>query len=212
VTFTQLAPYLPWLASRSAGIVAFCLVSASVILGLSMATKVTSVPTRARLRGVHEQLAVAGLVAVAAHGLLLLGDRWLQATPVGLVVPFTLGYRPLFTGLGVIAGWGAALFGLSYYARRRIGYARWRSLHRATFLVWLLGATHAVGAGSDASTLFMRALIVGSAVPIGALLALRLSGGATTPAPARPPAPTPAPAPVAPAVVRPEPLWSRPRN
>jgi sulfoxide reductase heme-binding subunit YedZ len=212
VTSTQLAPYLPWLASRSAGIVAFCLVSASVILGLSMSTKVTSVATRAKLRGVHEQLAVAGLVAVAAHGLLLLGDRWLHATPIGLVVPFTLGYRPLFTGLGVIAGWGAALFGLSYYARHRIGYARWRTLHRAAFLVWLLGAVHVVGAGSDAATLFMRVLIVGTAVPIGALLALRLSGGATTPAPARAPAQTPAPAPVPSPAVHAEPLWSRPRN
>jgi sulfoxide reductase heme-binding subunit YedZ len=208
VTLGQLAPYLPWLASRSAGIVAFALVSASVVLGLTMSTKATSVATRARLRGVHEQLAVAGLIAIAAHGLLLLGDGWLHAGPINLVVPFTLGYRTLFTGLGVLAGWGAALFGLSYYARRRIGAGRWRRLHRASFVVWLLGATHALGAGSDASTTFLRVLVIGSAIPIGGLLALRLSGGATTAAPAK----VPEPAPVAPPRAGPEPLWSRPRN
>jgi sulfoxide reductase heme-binding subunit YedZ len=212
VTFSQLAPYLPWLASRSAGIVAFGLVSASVILGLSMSTKVTTQHTRTRLRGVHEQLAVAGLIAIAAHGLLLLGDGWLHASPVNLVVPFTLGYRSLFTGLGVLAGWGGALFGLSYYARRRIGgTARWRKLHRASVLVWLLGGIHALGAGSDASTIFLRVLVIGSAIPIGGLLALRLSGGATTPTTKAPPAVPPA-APVAPQRMAPEPLWSRPPN
>jgi sulfoxide reductase heme-binding subunit YedZ len=208
LTVTQLAPYLPWLASRSAGIVAFSLVSASVVLGLTMSTKATGAARRARLRVVHEQLAVAGLVAVAAHGLLLLGDRWLHAAPVNLVVPFTLGYRPLFTGLGVLAGWGAALFGLSYYARRRIGAARWRRLHRASFVVWLLGATHAIGAGSDASSLFMRVLVIGSAIPVGGLLALRLMGGAATPTAAQ----VPRPAPVASRPATPEPLWSRRRN
>jgi sulfoxide reductase heme-binding subunit YedZ len=171
------------------------------------------VATRARLRGVHEQLAVAGLIAIAAHGLLLLGDGWLHAGPVNLVVPFTLGYRPLFTGLGVLAGWGAALFGLSYYARRRIGAARWRKLHRASFLVWLLGATHAIGGGTDASTIFLRVLVIGSAIPIGGLLALRLSGGATTPHTTQAPAAVPSPpAPVAPPRVTREPLWSRPRT
>jgi sulfoxide reductase heme-binding subunit YedZ len=208
VTVGQLAPYLPWLASRSAGIVAFCLVSASVILGLAMSTRITTPALRVRLRGVHEQLAVAGLIAIAAHGLVLLGDGWLHASPVNLVVPFTLGYRTLFTGLGVLAGWGAALFGLSYYARRRIGAARWRRLHRASFVVWLLGATHAIGAGSDNGTLFLRILVIGSAIPIGALVALRLGGGATRPAPVVPPAPVP----VAPPSTLREPLWSRPRN
>src|SRR4051794_19082295 len=168
VTFSQLAPFLPWLASRSAGIVAFMLVSASVILGLTMSTRITTTRVRARLRGVHEQLAVAALIAIAVHGLLLLGDRWLHASPVNLVVPFTLGYRPFFTGLGVLAGWGAALFGLSFYARRRIGgTARWRKLHRASAVVWLLGATHAIGGGSDNGTIFLRVLVIGTSILIG---------------------------------------------
>ena len=208
MSFFRLIQFLPWLASRSAGIVACCLISASVILGLSMSTKITSPSLRLRLRGVHEQLAVAGLVAIAAHGLLLLADRWLHASPVNLVVPFTLGYRTFFTGLGVLAAWGAALFGLSYYVRRRIGTARWRKLHRASFVVWLLGAAHAIGAGSDNGTLFLRILVIGTAIPIGALVALRFSGGATRPAPVVPHAPVP----VAPPQPVREPLWSRPSN
>ena len=213
MSFWQLIPYLPWLASRSAGIVAFVLVSASVILGLAMSTRVTSARVRVKLRGAHEQLAVAGLVAIAAHGLLLLADGWLHASPVNLVVPFTLGYRTFFTGLGVLAAWGAALFGLSFYARRHIGgTARWRKLHRASVLVWLLGATHAIGGGSDNGTTFLRVLVIGSAIPIGGLLALRLSESATTPARTPAPAPVASAAPVAPVPVASEPLWSHPRH
>jgi hypothetical protein len=49
---------------------------------------------RARLRDLHEPLAVTGLAAIAAQGILLLGDPWLDAGPIGMVVPFTLGHRP----------------------------------------------------------------------------------------------------------------------
>lgn len=162
-----------WLASRAAGITAFALVSASVTLGLAMATKVlrgrVKPPVLAKL---HEHLALAGLVAIAVHGITLLGDRWLHAGPLGVLVPFAIGYRPVFTGLGIIAAYLAALLGLSFYARRRIGAKRWRSLHRLTLVVYVLGVVHALGAGTDATTPWMRAIVVASGVPI-VLLALR---------------------------------------
>ena len=41
-------------------------------------------------------------------------------------------YRPVYTGLGIVAGYLAAALGLSFYARRRIGAKLWRKLHRAT--------------------------------------------------------------------------------
>ena len=59
-------------------------------------------------------------------------------------------HEPLFTGLGIIAGYLAALLGLSFYVRRRIGAKRWRTLHRCTVLVYVLGVVHTLGAGTDA--------------------------------------------------------------
>ena len=38
-----------------------------------------------------------------------------------------------------VGGYLAALLGLSYYVRRRIGAKLWRKAHRATVVVWLLG-------------------------------------------------------------------------
>src|SRR3712207_7519449 len=78
-----------------------------------------------------------------------LGDSWLNPGFKGLLVPFAMDYKPLFTGLGIIAGYLAALLGLTFYMRRRIGPKLWRKAHRATVLVWALGIVHTVGRSEE---------------------------------------------------------------
>ena len=169
------ANYVWWLAGRASGVVALLLVTASVALGLTMASKLVRrrgiAPMLAR---VHEQTALAGLVAIAVHGVTLLADPWLRPGVSGVLVPFTMGYRPLFTGLGIVAGYLAALLGLSFYARRRIGARLWRKLHRATVLVWALGVVHALGAGSDAASPWLRGFMLATGAPIVALFGIRM--------------------------------------
>ncbi len=178
--------YLWWLISRASGIVALGVVSATVMLGLTMSAKLLRRPGLGKtLVSLHEHLALVGLGAIAVHGLALLGDPWLHPGLGGLAVPFTLAYKPVATGLGVIGGYLAALLGLSFYVRRRIGVRLWRRLHRATILVWVLGAVHTLGAGSDAGTLWLRALVLAPAVPIVYLFVLRVLGGRARPARAK---------------------------
>lgn len=170
------APYVWWLASRSAGIVALALVTASVMLGLAMAARL--LPRRWRKDAVraHEHLALLALVSIAAHGLLLVPDRWLHPGLAGIAVPFALAYRSVWTGLGVLGGYLAAALGLSFYARRRIGPRLWRRLHRLTALVYVLGLAHALGAGTDARIPLVRNVLLASALPAFGLLAARYIG------------------------------------
>ena len=63
-----------------------------------------------------------------------------------------MAYKTLWIGLGIIAGWLAALLGLSFYVRRRIGPRLWRRAHKATIVVYALGVVHTLGAGTDASS------------------------------------------------------------
>ena len=164
-----------WLVSRASGTVALALISLAVLLGLTMSTKLLRRPGAGRrLMRLHEQLALVGFGAIAMHGLALMGDPWLRPGVGGLFVPFTMAYRPLFTGLGILAGYLGVLLGLSFYARRRIGTKRWRRLHRATLLVWLLAVAHTLGAGSDANTVWMRIVVFLPAVPIVYLTVLRV--------------------------------------
>jgi sulfoxide reductase heme-binding subunit YedZ len=169
--------YIWWLVSRASGIVAVTLVSISVLIGLAMAAKL--VPAR-RKRGVvalHEEMAVVAVVAIAVHGASLLGDAWLRPGLAGITIPFLLHYRPAVTGAGIIAGYLAVLLGPTFYLRRRLGARRWRRLHRLTPLIWVLAAVHTLGAGSDASSLWLRGVVLLPVGPIVYLLTVRTLTG-----------------------------------
>jgi methionine sulfoxide reductase heme-binding subunit len=172
-----------WLASRSAGIVAFLLLTASVLLGLAMALRVLPPKARPALRAGHERIALAALAGVAAHGLLLLGDPWLHPGLGGLIVPFAMSYRPLWTGLGLCAGYLAAALSLTYYARRRIGARRWRNAHRLIPIAWALAAAHVVGSGTDGGQAWLLAPLVLAAGAVALMVTYRLAHGRRAPRP-----------------------------
>lgn len=156
-----------WIASRSAGVVSLLAVTISVILGLLMANGLPRRKGANRIMlSLHESTALAGLVALAVHGVTLLGDPWMNASLVNISVPFTIGYRPLWTSVGIIGGWLAIALGLSFYARRRIGTKRWRNAHRATVLAWALGLAHTLGAGTDAEEPWLQATMLAGAFVI----------------------------------------------
>jgi len=102
----------------------------------------------------------------------------LNPGPAGIAVPFVSAYRPLWTGLGIVAGYGLAVLGLTYYVRDRIGAARWRRLHRLTAIFWLLAIGHTIGAGSDTAQIWFLAASGTLVIPAAVLLLLRWLGRA----------------------------------
>lgn len=96
---------------------------------------------------------------------------------VGVTVPFASGYQRLATTLGIVAGWALIALGLSFYARDRIGRARWKVIHRFTLLAWLGGLVHTLVEGTDAGQLWYLALVAITTAPVLVLLWLRLGGG-----------------------------------
>lgn len=174
MTHTAPANYVWWLAGRSAGMVAMLLITFSVILGLAMAARVIPARRRGDAVRLHQHLALIALGAIAAHGLLLAADPWLKAGVQGIVVPFAIGYRPLWTGLGIVSAYLALILGLSFYVRRRIGARLWRRMHRFTVVVYVLALAHALGSGTDTSIPVVRYAMLASALPVLFLFALRL--------------------------------------
>ncbi len=168
--------HLWWLASRASGAVALALITISVGIGLTMAGKIMRRPGRARvLVAIHEQTALAGLVAIAIHGITLLGDAFLHPGIAGITLPGAIGYRPLWTGLGIVGGYLAAALGLSFYFRRRIGTRLWRKAHRATIVVYALAVVHTLGAGTDAASPWLRTGMLLTVPPIAVLFLVRLT-------------------------------------
>jgi sulfoxide reductase heme-binding subunit YedZ len=200
--------YLWWLISRASGVVALVLVSLAVLLGLTMAAgALRRKGLKRSIARVHEHLALTALVAIAVHGLSLLGDGWLRPGLRDIAVPFAISYRPVFTGLGIIGGYLVLIVGPSFYLRRRIGPARWRKLHRLGLMIWFLAAIHTVGAGSDAGRPWLQAVVVSPMVPMLYLLVLRglkpsvAAGAGTREVPRRAQCQGPAPRETAPARV-----------
>lgn len=166
--------YIWWLASRASGTVALLLVTASVLIGLLMASGLLKRPgLKRRLVAVHEHTALVALVLIAVHGITLLGDRTLNPGPIGILVPLQTSYRPTYTAIGIVSGYLIAALGLSFYIRRWIGGKRWRQMHRATVAAYVLGVAHAIGSGSDASTPVVRFAVVASVLPAAVLFVMR---------------------------------------
>jgi sulfoxide reductase heme-binding subunit YedZ len=169
---TAVAPHLYWLASRAAGNAALLLSSASVCIGLSSSLRLFKGRV-ADLRVTHEALSLASIAALVVHVLTLFGDGFLHPSIGELTVPFLSGYETLWTTAGIVAFWMMLALGLSYYARARIGVARWRMLHRFTALAWILGVAHSLGEGTDAGQAWFLAMVAIVTLPALALLAVR---------------------------------------
>jgi sulfoxide reductase heme-binding subunit YedZ len=167
--------HLFWITSRAAGGAALILASAAVAVGLMMSAKRQNGNKR-DLRAIHEALSLTTLAMVAVHGLSLLGDSYLDPGLAGITIPFVGFYRPLWTGLGIVAGYGLAVLGLTYYMRDRIGAARWRKLHRITALFWALAVIHTIGAGSDAAQIWFLLASGVFVIPAALMLLLRWLG------------------------------------
>ena len=99
-----------------------------------------------------------------------------------MTIPLAGSYQRLWTTTGIVAGWMLKALGLSYYARARIGPARWRRLHRFTALAWLLGALHGLFEGTDAGTASFLLSAAAAVPPAAVLLTARLAAQPAPPA------------------------------
>ena len=173
--YTDPGQHIFWIASRALGVVALVLVALSVGMGLAMATRMAKGPgAMVRLKQLHEATALAALLAIGGHGLALLGDSYLRPGLGGIAIPFVMHHRPLWTGLGVIGGWLAAILGLTFYVRRWIGPRLWRRLHRWTLAVYVLAVLHTIGAGTDARSAWLLAIVVATTLPLVVMAGIRM--------------------------------------
>jgi sulfoxide reductase heme-binding subunit YedZ len=171
---TSASNHLFWIISRGAGTTALILSSLAVCVGLTMGGKLLP-GNAADRRSYHEVISLSVMVAIAVHGLTLVGDSFVHPSLIDVTVPFALGYQRLATTLGIIAGWSFIALGLSFYARDRIGRARWRVIHRFTLLAWVGGLVHTLVEGTDAGQLWFLALVTITSAPVLVLLAMRVA-------------------------------------
>jgi predicted ferric reductase len=145
------SPKAYWYLSRATAFISLSLLWLSMVLGLGITNKLARIwPGMPATFAIHEYVSLLGLAFALFHGLVILGDHYINFTLLQLVVPFsTLGYRPLWVGFGQISFYIWMIVVASFYARPLIGQKSWRLLHYASFTLYILGITHAIFSGTD---------------------------------------------------------------
>jgi DMSO/TMAO reductase YedYZ heme-binding membrane subunit len=176
-----------WLLARASGITAYVLLTSVVLAGLLLKARPFGArPRPAAVTDIHRFLSLLALAALALHGAALVLDRAVSVPLQALLVPGIAEYRPLWTGLGVVAGELMLMLVLSFSVRRRIGARAWRRFHYAAYAAFAAAAVHGIMAGSDSGLAWMRALYISSIAAVIAATAWRILAS-----PIRPTRPTP---------------------
>jgi methionine sulfoxide reductase heme-binding subunit len=180
---------IAWLVARSAGLVAFGILTLATWAGLGLSTRLLGPRFQKRLLAQHRTLGSAGLGALALHVLALLADPVMRFTPAAVLVPFAAPWHPAAVAAGVVAGWLMVVLVASFRLRRRIGQRGWRRLHYASFAAFLLALVHALTAGTDLAGVHGQVLAVIAGGPVLFLVLVRILAPAPgRRAPARAPA------------------------
>jgi methionine sulfoxide reductase heme-binding subunit len=165
-----------WYLGRGTGVVTLALLTLAVVLGIGVRTgrPLAGLPRF----GVHELHRSASLLATSllvVHVTTLLFDPYAQLRLVDLVLPFAGAYRPLWLGLGTLALDMVVAIVVTSLLRQRIGRSMWRAVHWATYGMWPLALLHALGTGTDASTMWLRGVAVACVLGVVAALFWRLT-------------------------------------
>jgi sulfoxide reductase heme-binding subunit YedZ len=175
-----------WYIARAGGIVAFALLTASVVVGLLLSGRPASKRwPKFALEDVHRFLGILTGIFIAVHALGLLVDNYLPFSIADLVVPGAAPYRSLATALGVVAAELLGALAITNHYRRRIPHTLWRKAHSLNFAVWLLALAHGIFAGTDSGSTWAMTLYALSVATVAGLTYLRIER-ARTPRPARP--------------------------
>ncbi len=143
---------LPWYATRLFAFLSYFALAGSVIYGLMLSSKLLDrITHRSVSFTLHQDLASIGLGLGIVHAALLTLDGSVPYSLTDLLVPFAGPYRPLWVGIGQLAGYLTLVIVLSYSVRRRIGLRAWRTLHYATFLIFVGSTVHGLMSGTDTS-------------------------------------------------------------
>lgn len=152
--------FIFWFLSRSTAVIAYLTLWISILLGVLLSTKLSKFfPGAFTANDLHLFLSLLGLTLGVFHGVIILGDRFIQAKLINILIPFTfIEYRPFWVGFGQMALILWSVLVISYYLKKRIGYKTWRLIHYLGFLAYVVILIHGVFSGSDTNTIWATSI------------------------------------------------------
>lgn len=188
-------PQIWWYIARASGIIAWLFITAAVLWGILLSTKLFPEHRRpAWLLDLHRMLGALSVLFLATHVGALIADSYIQFDIVDILVPFASDWKPWQVALGVFAFWGVVIVEATSLAMKRLPKKVWRSIHFTSYATFLLTSLHGTFAGTDATNkMYVTTSIVTTAALMAAVvhrIMTRRSARPTKPRP-RPLAPIP---------------------
>jgi predicted ferric reductase len=172
---------LSWYIIRGSGIAAYALLSASVIWGLLISTKVFGRAIKAKgLQWIHESIALSAVIVTVVHLVALSMDEYIGFSWLDILVPGVNTWEPIPVALGITAFWTMVVVTFSFYVKKWISQGTWRSIHYLSFGTFLAALGHGVFAGTDTGNPWVAGMYVGTLVVAVLLTALRIILGRDT--------------------------------
>ena len=147
-----------WYLSRAAGIVAWALLTASVIWGLCLSTRVFDrKPSPKWFTDLHRFLGGTAVVFVGVHVGTIVADSYVHFAAADVLVPFASGWRPVAVAWGVVAMWLMLAVEVSSLGMRRLPRRVWHAIHLSSYFLFVSATVHALASGPDTRTCGIRA-------------------------------------------------------
>lgn len=165
-----------WLAIRGSGITAWGLLTAVLVYGLLLRTRLLGAwASPIRLMDMHRWLGVTAVAFLVVHMALLLVDPVIRFNPAQILIPGLAPWQPIAVALGTLAFWALIPVQVVGRLRSRLGKAGatvFKRAHLVAFAAWPLATAHYVMAGTDALADWSLAILVtGTSLIVAGLLA-----------------------------------------
>lgn len=145
-------PQFWWFLSRASGIVSWGLLSATIVWGILLSTRLMRPVDRPSwLLDLHKWFAALSVAGVAIHLAALVADSYVEFGWKELAVPMASQWQPGAVAWGVIATYLLIAVQLTSLAMKKLPRRFWHAIHLTSYVMFAMASVHSFAAGTDAS-------------------------------------------------------------
>jgi len=179
---------LSWYVARSSGIVAWATITASILWGLTLSSRLVrkrGVP--AWLLDLHRYLGTLSVVFVALHLGGLWADNYVYFGWRELFIPYSSKLHGTLQSTKQVPPWkvGAVAWGIvafyflvaiqiTSWMMRHMKRKLWHAIHLTSFALWLFATIHTFTAGQDRHNTLLQWFVLGASILVAQLVLFRL--------------------------------------
>src|SRR4051794_15332277 len=139
-----------WYVARSSGLVAWGLLSLSVVWGLLMSTNLLGRrPGNAWLLAVHRGLGGLAVIFTGLHLTGIVADSYVHFGLADILVPLASRWHPVAVAWGIVGLYLLTAVEITSLLRPRLPRRFWHLVHQASFALFLMATIHGFTAGND---------------------------------------------------------------